>query len=311
MRQFALLTAVIAALVVTTIPAAAQARRTRPGGSAAKPASGRAVSVSGYATRGSSPTRVSGRATYGYYTGGSSYPGYWYPYYGYSSSYWYWGWPYYGYWGYWGWPYRYGYYSPPAGQQLRNAPALIETDLRPKKAEVLLDDAPVGQARDYNGSWDSLAVKPGEHMLEFRYPGYMSLRVHLDARPGGRYRITERLVEGEGIDPRSIELPPEPEAEPGGAVSTSVAPAEPPREQGSLTLGLLRVRASPPDAAVYLDGEFLARADELARMHGALPVAEGRHVIEVVRPGYEARRVEVEVGGEEPVKVTLELTPQR
>lgn len=310
-RKLALVTAVIAALTVATLPAGAQARRTRPQGSAAKPASGRAVSVSGHATRGSAPTPVSGRATYGYYSGGSGYPGYWYPSYGYPGSYWYWGWPYYGYWGYWGWPYRYAYYPPSAGQQRRDAPALVETDLRPKKAEVLLDDEPVGQARDYNGSWDVLAVAPGDHMLEFSYPGHMSLRVYLDARPGGRYRITEALVKGEGIDPRSTELPPEPPVEQARTVSTTVAPAVPPREQGSLSHGLLRVQASPPDAAVYLDGEFLARADELARMHGALPVAEGRHVIEVVRPGYEARRVEIEVGGDEPVKVTVELAPKR
>ncbi len=63
----------------------------------------------------------------------------------------------------------------------------------------------------------------------------------------------------------------------------------------------------PPDAAVYLDGEFLARASELSRLHGSLPVARGPHTIEVVRPGFESRAVDVDVEGEMPVRVEIDL----
>lgn len=305
-RRMALAAVVTAAMALSFLPAEGGGRRTRPSGSSAKPGSGRAVAVSGRATRGSAPTRVSGKATYGYYGAGYAYPSY-----PYSSNYWwYWGWPYYGYWAYWGWPYAYGGYAAPTGQQLRNAPALIETDVRPKKADVLLDDLPVGQARDYNGSWDILTVKPGMHMLEFRHPGYMTLRLYLDALSGNRYRITEALQKGEGIDPRSSEQPPEQPVERAEPATRPTVPGEPLRERASLPQGLLRVHASPPDAAVYLDGEFLARADELARLHGALPVAVGRHVVEVVRPGFEAQRVELQVDGKEPVKVSVDLVPQ-
>lgn len=70
---------------------------------------------------------------------------------------------------------------------------------------------------------------------------------------------------------------------------------------------MLRLRVSPPDAAVYLDGEFLARADELARLHGAIPVAAGLHVVEVVRPGFEGETREIDVTGDRPVELTLAL----
>ena len=63
----------------------------------------------------------------------------------------------------------------------------------------------------------------------------------------------------------------------------------------------------PPDAAVYLDGEFLAHADELRRLHGAIPVAHGQHTIEVVRPGFRNVKQTVVVEGSDPVRVELEL----
>lgn len=301
--RLALVALVVAAVTVTGLPFVAGAGRTRPRGSAAEPAGGPAAAVSGQVSRGSAPTRVSGKATYGYY--GTVYG---YPYYP-SSYWWYWGWPYsYAYWGYWGWPYYYGYYPASARPRLQTDPAVVETDVRPKKADVVLDGAPVGQARDYNGSWDVLVVKPGLHALEFRHPGYMTLRVYLDAAAGGHYRIADRLERGEGLDPRSMERPPDRAEEPAGRRIRGTVPEESGRE--ALAQGLLRISASPPDAAVYLDGEFLARADELARMHGALPVAVGRHVIEVVRPGFEGRSVDVQVDANEPAKVSIDLSPR-
>ena len=77
-----------------------------------------------------------------------------------------------------------------------------------------------------------------------------------------------------------------------------------------LKRGLLRLEVHPADAAVYLDGEFLARADELNRLHGAIPVAQGVHAVEVVRPGYVGQTVNVEVGGDEPAKFRVELDRQ-
>ena len=58
---------------------------------------------------------------------------------------------------------------------------------------------------------------------------------------------------------------------------------------------------------VYLDGEFLASASELARLHGALPVARGRHVVEVLRPGFLTETREVEVTGDDPVVIRFRL----
>lgn len=304
LMRSAVVALVVLAMTASALPAGAGASRTRPKGSAARPGSGHPVSVSGQVTRGSAPTRVSGRATYGYYDHrySVSYPG---------SYWWYWGWPYYyGYW-WWGWPYPYAYYPGQERPRPQTGPALVETDVQPKKSDVVLDGALVGQARDYNGSWDVLWLEPGVHSIEFRREGYMTLRLYLDARAGGQYRITERLEKGEGLDPRSMEQPPERPQEPVATELRPGGPGEARRAETALEQGLLRIEASPADAAVYLDGEFLARADELGRMHGALPVALGRHLIEVVRPGFEGQRTEVQVDAEKPVKVTIDLSPRR
>ena len=54
----------------------------------------------------------------------------------------------------------------------------------------------------------------------------------------------------------------------------------------------------------------LARGDELARLHGSLPVARGEHILEVLRPGYQPKTVTVLVEGDEPTRVRVDLEPE-
>ena len=63
---------------------------------------------------------------------------------------------------------------------------------------------------------------------------------------------------------------------------------------------------------MYLDGRFLGTASELARLHDSLIVEAGDHVLEVVRPGFESKRLDffVEAGGALELEVRLEpVTP--
>jgi len=273
-------------------------------------------------------THASGRATYGYggsrggYYGGRHggyYGGYYGRYYGYGHygyypySYWGWGWP----WYYGGYSYARPYYYPVQTVRNATAPAVIQTAVKPKKAELFLDGQPIGQARDYSGSWDVLYVKPGRHEIEFRKDGLMTLHYAVDVQAGAYYAFDEKMQKGEGLDPRSVlEFPERP-------VARSSAPAQvrPPEKlpefeadvrtqpsvDSNLRRGLLRLDVSPPDAAVYLDGEFLAQADELRRLHGALPVAAGNHIVEVVRPGYVSERQQVEVSDGDVAQVAIRL----
>jgi len=291
-----------ALLLVSLLPeASAGAARTRP--STAGHVSGSGVSYARGHASGSSVSYARGHARYGY--GGGRYRGYYGGYWGHRS---YWGWG--GYYGSWFGPY-WGYWYPPTGPYSlvaripQNSPGVIETDVRPKKAEIWIDGTLLGQARDYNGKWDRLWIEPGKHEVEFRKDGYQSLRMFVDLPAAGYVKITETLQEGEGLDPRSMERPPPPRV----AVERSPPPA-PRADAGApsaLRRGLMKFAILPADAAVYLDGEFLAHGDELARLHGAIPVAGGVHRIEVVRPGFDAVSREVVVEEGDPVRVEIEL----
>lgn len=293
----------------TAVVAGGRAAGTRPpaGGGRGGAGHGSASAPS----RGGAPGHAQGHATYGHYGGhyGGYYP--YYPYYGdwYWGPYWSfglgWGWPYYGYYPYYG---GYGspyYYGAPYGEPVSAGPATVQTDVSPKKADVVLDGEPVGQARDFNGTWDYLPVKPGRHVLEFSAPGYMTMRVQFNARSGGFYPIGYALTKGEGIDPRS-------DTEPvAGEAAEPAAPSPPgaaPQAEPSVAKGFLRVKISPPDAVVYLDGTFLGRGDELARLHGALPVAAGEHRVEAVRPGFKNGSARVDVRVDTTAEIQLDLT---
>jgi hypothetical protein len=185
-------------------------------------------------------------------------------------------------------------------------PSAVEIDIRPKRATVFLDGENIGRAKEYNGTWNLLWLEPGVYELEFAYDGYRTLRTHLRVRSGRWYRFTDRMEKGEGLDPRSTAEPP-PEPVPEAARTTDPHPGETAPPDTGLQRGLLRIRVLPKDAAVYLDGDFLARAGELTRLHGALPVAVGIHRIEVVRPGFRSEVTEVRVSEDDPAIVELTL----
>ncbi|HEX4825606.1 MAG TPA: PEGA domain-containing protein [Candidatus Polarisedimenticolaceae bacterium] len=277
---------------------------------------------------------ANGIARYGYYHGGYyPYYGYGYPYYGYPY-YGYWGWPYwgFGFYGSWGYPYYgYGYYPPSdAGYGMGDAhpqtPAVIETKVSPGSAEVLLDGESVGFAKDYNGHWDELRVSPGKHTVSFQNGGYKTLTFDIDVMPGGHYVLDNDMSEGSGEERRTIAAPQAPQrqaegpdpgyapnGQPGGYAAPNGPPSSaPPTFQESMTVagGRMTIHAKPDDAAVYLDGEYLGTAGELARLHGAIPVATGPHQLQIVRPGFSSDARTVEVGGPDVTRVDVTLAKQ-
>jgi len=243
------------------------------------------------------PVRASGHATYGY--------GGWYgaPYYSGWYGPWGWGWPYWG--GYYPWPYAAAY---PVMVDPSELPVAVETDVVPKKARLTLDGTPIGKAKDFNGTWDRLYVAPGTRTLEFSFEGRKTLRVELHASAGEAVRIAHELAVGEGVETRTIGLAADtPERTPQFEVVQSDAGTVP----AAIPSGFLRMRVEPRDAAVYLDGGFLASGDELARMHGALPLAAGTHRVEIARPGFGTEERILTIGEGESVTLEVELEPSR
>jgi hypothetical protein len=106
------------------------------------------------------------------------------------------------YWG-WGWgysPYWYGPYSPYGGYYsgYGRAPsrnwAAVDTDVSPESARVYLDGQYVGTADDFDGYPDYLYLRTGRYRLEFRLEGFETRTISVDARPGLKIDVGDRLA---------------------------------------------------------------------------------------------------------------------
>lgn len=73
------------------------------------------------------------------------------------------------------------------------------------------------------------------------------------------------------------------------------------------TVGRLLLDIVPPDAAVYLDGHFIGTAAEVSGLSAGLVVEPGLHDLEVTRPGYVWRDVEVSIDQGEKLELAIEL----
>ncbi|HEX9148970.1 MAG TPA: PEGA domain-containing protein [Thermoanaerobaculia bacterium] len=125
---------------------------------------------------------------------GSWYDPYWYGYgYGYG--------PYYR-----GYPGRYGYgYGTPGNW------AVVDTDVSPESARVYLDGQYIGTADDFDGYPDYLYLRRGRYRLEFRLEGYQPRTVEIDARPGVKIDVDDKLARVPGAPKYGSYDTPEPQ----------------------------------------------------------------------------------------------------
>jgi hypothetical protein len=271
----------------------------------------------------------------GYYGGyGYRYPGYGYPGYGYGYGYGYPGYAYGGYYGSrygfgfgWGSPYYggYGYYSP---YSYWYAPAYyagyygasydhdhdddhdsgaIRLLIEPSKARVYVDGYYSGIVDDYDGAFQKLNLTPGRHEITLKLEGYRTqhfrvhvpagdtIKIHYDMVRGGGEATSDEFAGPSREDQARIEDMTDREAP--SHDERSYAPREREAEP-------VRLRVSPRDASVYVDGEFAGTGREASQLR----LRPGRHRIEVVRPGYRTieREIDVQSGDAEDVEVALE-----
>ncbi len=220
-------------------------------------------------------------------------------------------------WGYWGpWPTVYAAAVPPDL-------AVVDTDVEPEDARVYLDGRLIGTADDFDGYPSYLFLEPGTYELEFALPGYASEKVIIEAKAGRYFSLDNRLQRqpGEQRPPwyeRPKGLPADRVFSKEGSSSArasgpdlSLRPDLRSRRQGerppARSGAALKLSIEPPEASVYLDGDFLGTGRELGGLEGGLAVAAGTHTLEVFAPGRAPRRVQVEVeeGQVQPLVVVL------
>ena len=144
---------------------------------------------------------------------------YWYPGYGrWGWGGWGLGWGWGGYWGYGGYPGWYGgYYGGPGYAPygyVTYAPGawgVVDTDVSPDEAQVFLDGRLIGTADDFDGFPDYLYLKPGKYTLEFRLEGFETQSIAVDARPGVKIDVGNKLKKIPGAKQYGSYNPPQPE----------------------------------------------------------------------------------------------------
>ncbi|HUL72495.1 MAG TPA: PEGA domain-containing protein [Vicinamibacterales bacterium] len=254
--------------------------------------------------------------------------GFGYPYWGgFGFGYGYWPWYGYGYpWGFgWGWYPPYGYpfypYYPYGYGYIDMLTASVRLDVKPRDAEVYVDGYLAGKIDDFDGTFQRLHVRPGEHDLVLYRDGYRTVKQHVYLGPNSDQKIQfamEPLAPGEVPEPPPTPAPssdqpnplsqepqpvppgygrgapPQPyPTEPGqpqgpppgyGRGAPPPPPETPPQEQPTGSFGSLALTVQPPDAEILVDGNAWTIPAGETRLVIRLP--EGKHHVEIRKAGF-------------------------
>jgi len=215
----------------------------------------------------------------------------------------------------------------------------VETNVSPEEALVYLNGVLIGTARDFTGESDVLYLGAGHYTVEFRLPGYHSRALELDATGGeatipialelvpdhsrgavAPYRPPQGLPYGRVFGPdfgdAVSQQEPRPAWGPRPGLRLESRPdagtvATPRPTTANPGLAALKLHVSPPNAAIYLDGDFLGSGAELGRLQRGVAILSGPHRIEVLAPGYAAKSMVIETEPGKELQVTVELEPAR
>ena len=234
-----------------------------------------------------------------------------YGYYGYSP--WYYG----GYWGYSPSRYRYG-----SGYGYRDAGSL-RVIVDPEQTRVYVDGYYAGIADDFDGIFQRLYLPPGRHEITLKLEGHRSHRFRVYVPVDQTIKIHHVMQRGTGEDTDEVVGDPaawsrrgdrdrdeayerrEADRDRDEAYGRRDADEDLVEdERDSAEAGTLRLDVKPPDASVYVDGEFRGSGRRVENLR----LAPGRHRIEVVRPGYRTVERDVEVRAGEWTSLEVELS---
>jgi PEGA domain len=235
-----------------------------------------------------------------------------------------------------GYQYPWGPYGyPPYGAYRVDPGASLRLEVKPKEAEVYVDGFYAGIVDDFDGTFQRLSVRPGEHEIELFLDGYRTVHQKVYVTPRKTFNVKysmERLAAGEQPEPRpqppeppqgaqagaprpGQPPPPMPQEPPPGRPPVRRPPPMPPQAPRGGTqaagYGTLAIRVQPADAEVMIDGEKWrgpATQDGLV-----VDVAEGSHTVQISKAGYRTYITDVQVrrGETSPLNVSLRSQDER
>jgi len=197
---------------------------------------------------------------------------------------------------------------PPPGYFGHGA-ASVRTRVTPRETQVFVDGFAAGTADDFDGVFQRLQLVPGRHEISLYLAGYRTYTEDVYLVPNKTHDIRHAMVARGAGEPDTA--PPEPFR---GATSATGATgaAGLPAAARSAKAGALLLALQPPDATVLVDGAMLSpgRGSPPAERIAA-QLAEGRHRLQVDKPGFEPFSVEIDIRGGETTSLRVVLLERR
>ena len=208
--------------------------------------------------------------------------------------------------------------------------AAVKFEVKPKQAQVYVDGFYAGIVDDYNDWYQRLYTAPGAHEITLFLEGYRTHTQRAYLATDHTFKVKfqmEKLPAGETAErPPPPPPPPPPDEQAGpnqrprpygrpGQPPTRNAPADPsatgaPPPSAERARGTLELHLQPADAEVLVDGQSWQRsgADRVT-----IDLSEGRHNVQVRKPGYVGYLTDVDIrsGETETLTVTLRAQTQR
>ena len=221
-------------------------------------------------------------------------------------------------WGPYGWypPSYYGQYPYP---RYRYAGYYDESSLRvqvkPSDAEVYVDGYFVGRVDSYDGLFQRLHLRPGEHVIEIYHERYRPIRETMRFAPREGYELKRQMEPLAPGDP----APARPKADPSAAPPDRepydsrrdprdrerMDPSERRGDVRTSESGAVAIRVQPAGATVVIDGEKWEGPDGPDRL--VVHLSEGSHRIEIQKEGYRPFVTEVRIRRGETVPLNVSL----
>lgn len=234
-------------------------------------------------------------------------------------------------------PYYYWWYPSYSVVGYYNPLLEVRCEVKPESATVLVDGYYAGRVDDFDGFFQRLKLTPGKHTLTFRNPGYVPYSVSVYGARGQDVHIKQSLMPGEdrlsddsrmqmqqGTEGRGRLVQPdggEAYERPRGGYQQPHGGHEQPRYEDRPATpqsspsprvagqGMVRIRINPAGATVYIDGNFWGVIREEGSVE--MQLSEGSHRIEVVMPGFQTFRQQVDVRQGQDVNVEAMLVTER
>jgi len=179
--------------------------------------------------------------------------------------------------------------------------AMVDLDVTPEEAEVILDGESIGQTDDFDGFPDFLYLEPGLYSLEFHAPGFESRNIDLHVRSGRYYRIDDELRPGNSVNPDDSKSGAPPPHATRRFFGRNSAPGDEVRVPSSVNVA---IKASPADTELWLDGELLGEASLL---EGMVELSPGQHELVAMRPGYRSRVISLVIARDRNAGIDVSL----